>query len=198
MIRVRNDDVLRPSSDWKGREFERLKRVHSWISEFPKDFIHVPTVVVSDIIQFPEAVEFVVEETKEGRMAPEVHGLEHIDYCHCTEEVITDHMNQCLEWFDKTLSVTPTRFYTPWGGWNQRTADIVAKSGLTTIGVDTNWSLENVCARLGAGGLIEDIHGNEIFMHWWKRGIRLKRVAMAVKYGSWAAAKVAEESKEYF
>jgi hypothetical protein len=198
MIRVRNDDVLRESGDWVNREVERLTRVHAWISEFPDDFLHVPTIVVNDIVKFPEAIEFVQEETKKGLMVPEVHGLEHIDYCSMTRPVIIDHLSQCLEWFDKTGLPTPTRFYTPWGGWNQKTADAAATLGLETIGVDKNWTLEAVCARLGAGELVEDIHGNEVFFHWWNRGIRLKRLAMAVKHGSWAAAKVAEDSKEFF
>ena len=198
MIRVRNDDVVRESRDWTGREVDRVKRIHSWISEFPDDFIHVPTIVVNDIKQFPEGIDFVVEETKEGRMAPEIHGLEHVDYCALSEKKIVDDLSECLEWFNKTLSIVPTRFYTPWGGMNTKCTSAAASVGLQAIGVDTNWSLEAVCARLGRGGLVEDLHGQEIFMHWWNRGIRLKRVAMAVKYGSWAAAKVAEESKEYF
>ena len=198
MIRVRNDDVVRESGDWTGREVERVKRIHSWISEFPDDFIHVPTIVVNDIKRFPEGIDFVAEETKEGRMAPEVHGLEHIDYCALTEGKIVDDLSECLEWFNKTLGITPTRFYTPWGGMNQKCTDAAASVGLTAIGVDTNWSLEAVVARLCNGGLVADVHGHEVFMHWWNRGIRLKRLAMAVKYGSWAAASVAEESKEYF
>lgn len=197
-IRVRNDDVLRESSDWRGREVERLKRIHSWISEFPDDFVHVPTIVTSEIIQFPEVVDFVCEETEKGLMIPEVHGLEHIDYCNLPSERIIDDLSQCIEWFKKTGLPTPTRFYTPWGGWNQRTADAAATLGLTTIGVDKNWTLEAVCARLAKGGLVEDLHDQEIFFHWWNRGIRLKRVAMAVKHGSWAAAKFAEDSKEFF
>ena len=198
MIRIRNDDVLRNSSDWTGREVERLKRVHSWISEFPQHFIHVPTIVVNDIKKFPDAVDFVTVETKEGRMAPEIHGLEHIDYCSEPDSVIIDHLSECIEWFEKTLDVTPTRFYTPWGGWNQRTADVAATLRLQTIAVDTNWSLESVCARLRNGGLVEDVHGNEVFMHWWNRGIRLKRLTMAVSHGSWSAATKAEDSKEFF
>jgi peptidoglycan/xylan/chitin deacetylase (PgdA/CDA1 family) len=198
MIRVRNDDVLRPSSDWKGREFERLKRIHSWISEFPKDFIHVPTILVNDIEQFPEAIDFVVQETAAGLMVPEVHGLDHVDYCNLPEQKIVDDLSKCIEWHDSKFGVKPTRFYTPWGGMNDKCYRAAQSVGLRAIAVDTNWSLENVCARLGKGGLVEDLHDREIFMHWWNRGIRLKRVAMAVKYGSWAAAKVAEESKEYF
>ena len=198
MIRVRNDDVLRESSDWVNREFERLTRVHAWIAEFPDDFLHVPTIVVNDIVKFPEAVEFVQEETRKGLMVPEVHGLEHIDYCSMTRPVIIDHLTQCLEWFDKTGLPTPTRFYTPWGGWNQKTAAAAEEVGLQTIAVDKKWTLEAVCARLGNGGAVEDVHGNEVFFHWWNRGIRLKRLAMAVKHGSWAVAKVAEDSKEYF
>ena len=198
MIRVRNDDVLRKSGDWVNREVERLKRIHSWISEFPDDFVHVPTIVTNEIVGFPEAVDFVCEETQKGLMVPEVHGLEHVDYCSLSPQRVIDDLSQCLEWFDKMGLPVPTRFYTPWGGWNQRTADAAATLGLTTVGVDTNWTLEAVCARLGAGGSIENIHGNEVLLHWWNRGIRLKRLAMTVKHGSWAAAKVAEDSKEFF
>jgi hypothetical protein len=198
MIRVRDDDVLRPSSDWKDREVERLKRIHSWITEFPNDFIHVPAIVVNEIQLYPAAVDFVAEETAAGRMLPEVHGLEHVDYGKLSAPEIVEHLEQCLEWFHTTLSVTPTRFYTPWGGMHPHVTDAAASVGLTAIGVDTHWMLEKVVARLRNGGLVEDVQGQEVFMHWWNRGIRLKRLAMIVSHGSYAAAAVAEDSKEFF
>ncbi len=199
-LRVRDDDVLRASSDWKGREFERFKRIHSWMIEYPElEIMHVPAIVVNEIMDYPECVEYVVQETKEGRMAPEIHGLEHIDYCHQPRELVEEHIEQCLEWFDKTLDLRPTRFYTPWGGMNPFFTEIAEGYGLTATGVNTSLDVACVAKNLRLGGYgVGAIEGKELFMHWWNRGIRLKRVIMAIKHGSWEAAAKAEDSKEYF
>jgi hypothetical protein len=197
MIRIRNDDVLLPSGDWPD-PVKRIKRIHRWISEFPEYFIHVPTILVKEIQQYPEAIEFVIEETKEGRMLPEIHGLEHIDYGRLTSPMIVEHLEQCLTWFHDNLNRTPTKFYTPWGGMDLRVITAAKSVGLIAVGVDTNWSLEAVVSRLRLGGHTDDLDGEEIFMHWWNRGIRLKRVIMAVSHGSWKAAINAEDSKEFF
>ncbi len=197
MIRIRDDDVLVHSKKWPS-ELKRVQQLHRWMIEVPEHFIHVPTILVKDIQDFPEAVAFIEEETKEGRMLPEIHGLEHIDYGALSPSVIVDHLEQCLTWFHDTLDYTPTKFYTPWGAMDE---DIQASSnslGLTAVGVDVYWSLEKTTARLRKTTMPDEIQGEEIFMHWWSRGLRLKRLVMAVKYGSWKAAAQAEECKEFF
>ena len=199
MIRVRDDDVLLHSSDWNRKgSFHRFNRVHSWISEFPEHFIHIPTILVTEIQKYPECIEFVRKETAAGNMIPEIHGLEHIDYGKLSYSEITDHLEQCIEWFDSNLNWKPTKFYTPWGAMSNDIMNASNQLGIKAVGVDTKLTLENYTKRLGNGEPISILDGQEIFMHWWSRGIRLKRVAMAVSHGSWAAAAVAEDSKEYF
>ena len=87
MIRVRDDDVLLPSSSY-GCELGRLKQIHEWICEVPDKMIHVPTILVLEIQEFPEAIEWVRQETAEGRMLPEIHPLSHKDYASLTEKQI--------------------------------------------------------------------------------------------------------------
>jgi hypothetical protein len=200
MIRVRDDDVLLSSSMWDKRRgsFDRFSRVHRWISEFPQSFIHVPTILVTEIQAYPECIEFVREQTAQGLMIPEIHGLEHIDYGKLTAKEVESHLGQCIDWFDKNLQWEPTKFYTPWGGMSQAIAEGATACGLTAHGVDLRHTLESYTKRLGAGEPISILEGNEVFMHWWNKGIRLKRVAMAVKHGSWQAAAEAPDSKEYF
>ena len=94
MIRVRDDDVLIRSSGCDS--FKRFKQVHSWICESDK-FIHVPAVLVTEIQEFPECIKFVREETQAGRMMPETHGFEHIDYAKLTKDEIIEHLKRCKE-----------------------------------------------------------------------------------------------------
>ena len=77
MIYLRDDDVLVSSSSSQG--LKRFKQIHNWVAEVP-GILHIPTILVTEIQQFPEGIEFVREETAKGKMRPELHGLEHIDY----------------------------------------------------------------------------------------------------------------------
>lgn len=197
MIQIRNDDILLTSRGWSD-PVKRIKQLHSWIAEFPEHVIHVPAILVTEIQKFPEAVEFVVEETKEGRMRPEIHGLEHIDYGALTDPEIVEHLEQCLTWFHDTLNRTPTIFYTPWGGMSDKVIVAAQSVGLRAVGVDKYWSLEQTGARLRSGGLVSELADQDIFMHWWNRGLRLKRLVLAIAHGSWEQAASMEEYKEFF
>src|SRR3990167_5839336 len=90
MIRMRDDDVLVPSSSWKD-VFGRFRQVHAWIVDCPQ-MIHVPTLITEELSDFPECVEYIKFETRLGRMAPELHGALHVDYAKLHEFHMREHI----------------------------------------------------------------------------------------------------------
>ena len=50
-----------------------------------------------------------------------------------------------------------------------------------------------VVQQLMDGRDISYLDGEEIFMHWWEGGARLKRIIEVAKHGSWEAAKDANK-----
>jgi peptidoglycan/xylan/chitin deacetylase (PgdA/CDA1 family) len=197
MIRVRDDDVLMPSGSYDN-ELGRLKQIHEWICEVPETLIHVPTILVTEIQQFPEAIEFIRQETAEGRMLPEIHGLEHKDYAALSSAEIVLELEECREWIDKQFNHRATKFYSPWGaGFDERGAHI--RGAAKSIGIELI-TCEHISKLQGRYGVVQELmdgrdisyledtkHG-EIFMHWWEGGSRLKRVVEVIKHGSWEEA----------
>jgi peptidoglycan/xylan/chitin deacetylase (PgdA/CDA1 family) len=195
MIRIRDDDVLMHSSS-KGDEFTKFKMIHEWICEVPDSLIHVPTILVTEIQEFPDCIEYIRQETAEGRMLPEIHGLTHHDHAALTAKEISMELSECQDWIFDNLGHTPTKFYTPWGaGSDARGAHIkgAAKDvGLELVTCEQIVKLEGrlgVINALKAGWDIKYLNGGEIFLHWWQNATRLKRVIEVIKHGSWAEAK---------
>ena len=202
MIRVRDDDVLLRSSSYED-ELGRLKQVHGWICEAPDTLIHVPAILVLEIQEFPEAIEYIRQETAEGRMLPEIHGLSHKDYANLSEKEIQADLNVCRDWIDYKFGHVATKFYTPWGaGEDDRGAHIKPAAAAIGIEVVTCEHINKLQGRYGVCQLLKDGHplsyfdGGEIFMHWWEGGSRLKRVVEVAKHGSWEAAK--KENRRLF
>lgn len=206
MIRIRDDDVLIPSSGWSNG-LGRLQQIHAWICEVPDVLIHVPTILITEIQQFPECIDFVRNEAAEGRMEPQVHGLKHIDYADLTPDEIKRDLSACISWIKEHLGVTPTMWYTPWGaGFDDRGGHLphaAEEVGLKIVGTRP----EEICKirgqygvprRLEDGASLSVFDGKEIFVHWWEGGARLKRIVEVAKHGSWAKAKAAPENSELF
>ena len=203
MIRVRDDDVLIGSSGIKD-ELAKFKMVHEWICEVPDTLIHVPTILVTEIQDFPECVEFVRQETLEGRMIPEIHGLSHKDYASLKPARIVEEMEICRDWIHAQFGHIATKFYSPWGaGFDARGAHI--RPACASVGIELI-TCEHINKMNGRYGVIqqlkdgrplsylEDTKDGEIFLHWWESMARLKRIVEVAKHGSWEAAK-AENSK---
>ncbi len=202
MIRVRDDDVLLSSSSYSD-ELGRLKQIHDWICEVPDTLIHVPAILVLEIQEFPEAIEYVRQETVEGRMLPEIHGLSHKDYASLTEKEIQAELNVCRDWIHYKFGHEATKFYTPWGaGADERGAHIkpaAAAIGIEAVTCEKINKLQGrygVCQLLRDGNPLSYFDGGEIFMHWWEGGSRLKRIVEVAKHGSWEAAK--KENRRLF
>ncbi len=179
-------------------ELGRLKQIHEWICEVPDRMIHVPTILVLEIQEFPECIEWIRQETVEGRMLPEIHGLSHKDYAALTEKEIQADLNVCRDWIDYKFGHVATKFYTPWGaGADDRGAHIKPAAAAIGIEVVTCEDIDKLVGRYGVQQQMMDgrdltyMDGREIFMHWWEGGSRLKRVVEVLKHGSWDAAKKA-------
>lgn len=195
MIRVRDDDVLNSSSG-KGDPFTKFKMIHEWVCEVPDTLIHVPTILVTEIQEFPECIEYVREETAEGRMAPQIHGLTHRDYASLTTPEIVMELDECQEWMHKNLGCIPTKFYTPWGaGADERGSHIKGAAAMLGLELVTCEHIHKMDGRYGVvkelknGRDISYLEDDEIFLHWWQNVTRLKRIVEVIKHGSWEEAK---------
>jgi len=190
MIYIRDDDVLLTSSGHKD-PFHQFKKIHRWIIECDK-FIHVPTILVTEIQEFPDCIEYIKNETKEGRMKPEIHGFKHVDYASLSNREVDDHLSQCLDFFWTTFNIVPTKWYTPWGASSPDLENIASKYNLTLIDCSDLTNIGGFAQRAQNGENLENIlQEKEIFYHWWIRGLKLKRIIETVKHGSWEAAKTA-------
>ena len=198
-IICRDDDVLIGSSEYSD-PLEKFKQVHSWICEVPKEkLLHVPAILLyheratgaPGIIDIPGAVEFVREETQEGRMRPEIHGYEHVDYGKLDKDTVIDHLQRCDDFIYKEFGVVPTTWYTPWGASQPHLHEAAEDAGLKLVDCSKIHKLRGrhgVVQRLRDGEDLSFLENDEIFMHWWEGGLRLKRVIEVIKHGSWDKA----------
>lgn len=195
MIRVRDDDVLISSSSTYD-PLTKFKGIHDWICEVPETLIHVPSILVLDIQEFPKCIEYVRQETEEGRMLPEIHGLHHKDYASLSEKEIVAELNVCRDWIYYKLGYEATRFYSPWGaGADERGAHIRPAAASTGIELVTCEKIIKLKGRYGVVQELKDgrdisyLDGQEFFIHWWENLTRLRRVIDVIKHGSWEEAK---------
>jgi hypothetical protein len=198
MIRVRDDDVLLPSKSYSS-ELGRLKQIHEWICEVPDTLIHVPSILVLEIQEFPECIEWIRQETVEGRMLPEIHGISHKNYADMSEKEIVAELNVCRDWIHYKFGHEATKFYTPWGAGADTAGEHIGPAAAST-GIEMV-TCENISKLCGRYGVVQELmdgrdisylgDDGEIFMHWWEGGSRLKRVVETIKHGGWAEAKAA-------
>lgn len=191
-IFVRDDDVLLPSSS-TNNPFGRFKQVHEWI-ERSDVFVHKPGILVSEIKQFPQCIEYIKDKIKTTtQMEPEIHGFQHIDYGKLTKADIKFHLEACIEWFISELNWTPVIWYTPWGASQPLLHEVAEQLDLMLV--DTS-KINKLAGRYGAVQRTKDsgiqwMDNQELFMHWWEGGSRLLRIVESVKHGSWEAAALA-------
>jgi len=182
MITIRNDDVLLSSAAKHVNSFERFRLVHNIICQ-STELIHVPTILTEEIQEFPEAIEFIKEETKKGRMQPELHGLRHIDYGSLSKQEVIEHLAQAYDWFIRTFGYRPLKWYTPWGASQEHLHEAVKPLKLQLVDCSRVVKLKG---RYGVTQLLTDgkpasyFHGQEIIMHWWN-AIDIERLNILVK-----------------
>jgi len=192
LVRVRDDDVLLQSRGWEN-PFARFRQLHEWILE-TDCVVHVPAILVNEIQEYPDCIAYVKEQTQEGRMLPEVHGMEHIDYGKLTKEDARDRLLRAKNWINDTFGYTPTIYYSQWGASQPHLHEAAAEVDLVLIDTSKRTVLE------GPGGVIQklkdglppaQLNGVEVMIHWWNAGARLARMCQVIKHGSWDGAKAA-------
>lgn len=193
MIYVRDDDVLIPSSSHED-PLKHFKTVHGWICETPK-LLHVPTLLCRALTDYHTAREYIVKETAEGRMSPQIHGWEHIDYGKLSQIEVEDHLGLCTQFFWGAFKFIPTKWYTPWGASAPHLHEAAKNYGLELIDCS---NINKMNGRYGIIQLAKEGHDiekfmneKEVFFHWWEGGMRLKRVVELLKHGTYEAAKAA-------
>jgi hypothetical protein len=179
-IRIRDDDVLVHSSSFRGQEFGRFKGFHNLVQIDPRHFHHVLAVLVTEIQDFPECIQYVKEETAAGRMSPEVHGLHHIDYAALSYAEVVEQLTSARLWIESTLEYVPTTWYSPWGAGadvrGTHLAPAAQAAGLTLVTcadmIEPSALVKDV-REVKAGTMTkEDLYvkweGKEILRHWWQ------------------------------
>ncbi len=205
MIKIRDDDVLVGTSSQQN-PIKKFKMVHEWICEVPETLLHVPTILVTEIQEFPEIIPFIREEAAEGRMEVQIHGLHHVDYAKLEEDEIVNHLEYCKGWLRKNMGVEPTRFYTPWGAGANGTGEVIhvasARVELEVVTTEKTRNLSGGCGVVQALYQGQDIHDfmqdREVLLHWWENATRLKRVVEVLKHGGWQEAKARPENRHLF
>jgi len=205
MIYVRDDDVLIGSSSHKD-SLAKFKKVHNLICQTDR-LLHVPAIllhhVIADgtpgVIGIPGAVEYIREQTQEGKMKPEIHGLEHIDYGKLDKATVIDHLRQCIDFLWQEFNTEATKWMTPWGASQPHLHEAAAEVNLKLVDCSRINKLagrHGVVQRMRDGEDGSFLENDDIFFHWWEGGMRLNRVVEVLKCGSWAAAQA--ENEEWF
>lgn len=202
---IRNDDILVHSKQHAAREFSRFKYQHELIctSEL---LWHTPAILTTEIQDFPECIQYVKEEAAAGRMNPQLHGLNHIDYASLPKQHCKADLQQAIEWMQVNLNVTPTHWYTPFGaGADERgkhLKDIAASLDMKLVAVSNGHNeIRNVSATKEISCIINELRDGKSFVdimkenaatliHWWQSGSKLERLVECAKHGSYANATV--------
>lgn len=191
-IRIRNDDVLVDSSGrHKGKEVGRFRGFHKLVCQDLRHFIHVPAILVKEIQEFPDCIEYIKAETAAGRMLPEIHGWEHKDYAALTPEAIVIEISAAKGFIQDQFNYTPKFWYSPHGaGADVRGAHLkwaAEELGLTLVtceniikpsvlaedvravaGLDRRTGKIPMPQTMTKEQLLAKWEGKEIFRHWWE------------------------------
>jgi len=190
MIRIRIDDVMCDSSQYsKGRDkaIARFEQMHRWFTQAPNKILHVPTIIVKDIQEYPETICLLKREVKQMRMFPQIHGYEHLDYNKLTEEEIKNHLELCIEWFQDVLEFHPTIWITPWGSESEMLSRVARSLFLQVEGV-RHCITPGVAVKVAKEKGIDALNGRTVMEHWWKKGLNLLRLSDIARLGSYEAA----------
>lgn len=166
MIYIRDDDVLVGSAQHKD-PVGRFVGVHKMIKK--AGCIHVPTILCTEIMEFPEVIQYIRKEQASGSMAPQFHGLRHIDYGHYTTDEAIRTIKEGQDWFLKHLGMLFDQWMTPWGA---DTKDL--RQACRAMNIE----LINCTNLVHPKDVVNDRNfnkteweGKSIFIHWWEKGL---------------------------
>ena len=221
-IRVRDDDVLVTSRDWPDpfKRFTRVHRWIAEVPEHFIHVPAILVTEIQPFSECIEFVRSETKAGRMFPELHGLH--HEINYQFRSLEDVSSDLKISVDWMIAHLDVRPKIWYTPKGAGLYphprailpdekkeqliRQADTMraAASQLNLEVVseyDNKMHGENgICRHLMDGRSIDAISNSrkiegghkEISVHWWERGIRLKRVLEAVKHGSWANAMIIE------
>lgn len=194
--RIRFDDVLWKTSDPKiaGKEMQKFTKNVNWCIN--TNVVLTPAVLCQDIMQFPECIDWLYEKVREGIIYPDLHGWDHGPYGERSEEMIIEHLDKAMHWFDQHLKVCPVRWVTPHGANSHEMQ--AAADQFSLIIEDTNDPVIDQKVLDPALNRTRDLSildGKVIMNHWWERGLRLYRIARIIEHQSIEAAIEATRSE---
>lgn len=182
-IIIRDDDVFPETKNKFAEYFKTFVEVHESIASCPR-MVHVPTLIVRDLQNYPEAVRYIKSQTENGTMQPELHGLTHDDYGAKDIETVIAHVAEARGWFLSNLGFPPKRWYTPWGA-NQPHLHEAAKQ--FDIEIQNSAAFLKFRGRYGVKQLMSEnrpasfFYDKQIVMHWWSP-TDVQRLKMLVDY----------------
>lgn len=195
MLRIRIDDVLVANSTCRKPAEKRFAQICRWLEQTPQ-IQHVPTILVKDIQAYPTTVEAIRQKAQEGKMCPALHGWEHVDYNKLDDLEVARHLFKSMDWFEKTLQVTPKIWATPWGAESERLSKIARSFDLKVEGVGDCWTPGDWLREAQSGQLCKEEYvptNITVMEHWWTSGLKLLRISAVVQAGSFRAAVAARE-----
>ncbi len=192
---LRNEDVLKNTpGKYEGKEVDRFKFINKMVNETNSKLVHRPTILCTEIMDYPEAIEYIKEQGPLGTMEVELHGWKHIDYVHKGKGEIEDMLKQCQDWFDTHLGFQFTMWATPWGGDTPTAREVCQEMG---IALESTQSMMHgtgsIVDHFRSGGKYSTVATCNILFHWWSRGVNVFRLCDILKYGSYEAAAKADE-----
>ena len=189
MIVIRDDDVLWDRRNHKFApltEVERFKQVHEWLCQSDQ-VLHVPAILVKQIQEYPEGIEYIKKRTYEGYMKPQLHGWDHSDYSTMDLDLIRGHLFKCFEWFYEVNLPMPSKLYATFGNTSKSMKKVASEFGLEMVGLDKKkTSLMRICKE--KRDLTPYENGEEIFMHWWQCRDFPLQLVNRLETGSWEPA----------
>jgi len=168
MLKVRDDDVLMYKGEWKD-PYSRFVEVHGLIVQYGA--MHVPAILMTEILDFSDVIVFIRQETLAGRMEPQWHGWKHVDYAKVEKDKIIWEIkasqNRFREWFDTQF----TKFYTPWGANAPHIKEACDECGIEMV------DCSDIVRCVHVNEEPEKFHSKdiEIMIHWWEGKERLNR-----------------------
>ena len=168
MLYVRDDDVLVNSEGFKDPE-GRFRGFHNEV--FKHGAMHRPAILITEILDYPDTIDFIKEKTGLGEMEPQFHGYKHIDYARVRYLDILDHIQIGKRMFDRWGLPPFTRFYTPWGA-NTEFIKMACKAENVEL-VDCRHNYLPVSfAKKDTNATPEKYNGVEVATHWWEKGMK--------------------------
>lgn len=192
MIRLRDDDVvIKHSSQWEDI-FGRFRQVHEWTKAGDGQLLHVCAILADDLQTHSEAISYIRDEVEAGNIEPQIHGKEHIDYANLSKEKVREHLKYCKDFIFESFSVIPTLWYTPWGASSPHLHEVSLEENIKLIDCSKIIPIESCVKSIRYGVPVRKYEGKEVITHFWNKGLRVKRLAVLAKYGSWGDAVEAE------